>query len=125
MKPPRLNQIWPVVTDEVDRWVGSTSLIVHGCRPYSATIQPSSIAIHGSGMLHSAILRIHWLFASLRLATMTNAATNTNRNHSPSPTMMRNDQKIGATFGIVSLTAARICSGVASTTAGVYFLSSS
>ena len=39
--------------------------------------------------------------------------------------MMRNDQKIGATFGIVSLTAARICSGVASTTFGVYFLSSS
>jgi hypothetical protein len=37
---------------------------------------------------------------------------------------MRNDQKIGATLGIVSSTAARICSGVASTTAGVYFLSS-
>jgi len=31
--------------------VGSTSLMIHGWRPYSATIQPSSAAIHGSGML--------------------------------------------------------------------------
>src|SRR5215471_16167773 len=125
MKPPRLNQTWPAVTDDVDRCVGSTSLIDHGWRPYSATIQPSSIAIHGNGMLHIATWRIHWLVATTRRATMTNADTKTNRNHRPSPTMTRNDQKIGATFGIVSSTAMRICSGVASTTAGVYFLSNS
>src|SRR5258705_6283435 len=110
-------------TVEVERWVGRTSLIVHGWRPYSATIQPSSDAIHGSGMLHSASLQIHRLFARLRRATMMNADAKMNRNQSPRPTMTRNDQKIGKTFRIVSLTAARICSGVASTTAGAYFLS--
>ena len=67
---------------------------------------------------------IQRLRARLRRARMKNAAPNTNRNQTPRPTMMRNDQKIGATFGIVSLTAARICSGVASTTFGVYFFSS-
>src|ERR1700694_158925 len=115
MNPARLIATSPAVTDDVDRCVGSTSLIAHGWRPYSATIHPNSIAIQGKGMLHSASFRIHLLFARRRRATTRNADANTNRNHRPSPTMMRNDQKIGATLGIVSLTAARIWSSVAST----------
>jgi hypothetical protein len=39
--------------------------------------------------------------------------------------MIRNDQNIVDTLGIVSATAALICSGVASTTLAVYFFSSS
>ena len=39
--------------------------------------------------------------------------------------MIRNAQNIGATRGIVSAAASLICSGVASTTFAVYFLSSS
>ena len=39
--------------------------------------------------------------------------------------MIRNDQNIVATFGIVSSVAARICSGVASTTLRVYLRSRS
>src|ERR1700737_610147 len=124
MNPARLVATSVAVTEEVDRCVGSTSLIVQGWRPYSATIQPSSIAIHGRGMLQRASFRIHWLFARRRRATMMNADANTNRNQRPRPTMRRNDQKIGKTLGIVSSTAARIWSGVASTTAGAYFLSS-
>ena len=34
---------------ETPRKVGSTPSMTHGWRPYSATNQPSSAAIHGSG----------------------------------------------------------------------------
>jgi hypothetical protein len=34
--------------------VGSTPSTVHGWRPNSATNQPSSAAIHGAGIIHTA-----------------------------------------------------------------------
>jgi hypothetical protein len=39
---------------ETARNVGNTPSITQGCRPTSATIQPSSAASHGSGRLNSA-----------------------------------------------------------------------
>ena len=42
--------------------------MVHGCRPYSATIQPISAAIQGSGMLYSASLSSQLCRRMLRFA---------------------------------------------------------
>ena len=44
-------------TDETPSAVGRTSSITQGWRPYSATIQPSSAAIQGSGRLRHAARR--------------------------------------------------------------------
>src|SRR5262249_24470626 len=41
-------------TGDPPRKVGSTPSMAQGCRPYSATIQPSSPAIHGSGSARKA-----------------------------------------------------------------------
>ena len=70
---------------DTERNVGSTPLIVHGWRPYSATIQPSSQATHGSGMLHTARRSSQRCGARLRSARKKNDAAKMNRNSMPKP----------------------------------------
>ena len=53
---------------EVDGRVGSTSPMVQGWRPYSATIQPSSAAIQGAGMLKTTAFSSQRFRSNTRLA---------------------------------------------------------
>src|SRR5665647_272474 len=99
MKPPRLVATCAADTDDTPSAVGSTPSIAHGWLPYSATIQPSSIASHGSGRLHSAARKSQRWRSSWRLADSQNAYPNNAMNHRPQPTMMRNDQNKTGTFG--------------------------
>jgi len=48
--------------------VGSTSPMLQGWRPYSATIQPSSIAIQGAGMLNRIVFKSQRFWWNTRLA---------------------------------------------------------
>ena len=58
----------PMLSEEADKNVGRTSPMVQGWRPYSATNQPSSAAIHGAGIDHSAARSSHLRLSATRLA---------------------------------------------------------
>src|ERR1035441_4806014 len=58
-KPESVNKTCAVDTEEDARNVGSTPSIAQGCRPYSATNQPSSAASHGSGSDHRKARNSH------------------------------------------------------------------
>ncbi len=64
----QLNSTLCASVPETPRKVGSTPSITQGWRPYSATIQPSSAANHGSGRLHSAAHRNKRYLSSRRVA---------------------------------------------------------
>src|SRR5450432_1096589 len=108
-----LNSTWPAETDDTPSAVGSTPEIAHGWRPYSATIQPSSIASHGSGRLYNASFRYQRLASSRRLLASQNEYANRTMKYMPQATMMRNDQNSTGTFGIVLSAARRMSAGVA------------
>ena len=50
MKPIKLKYKLPADNDDVDKCVGNMPEIVQGWRPISATSQPISAAIHGTGI---------------------------------------------------------------------------
>src|SRR3569623_3671889 len=101
MKPVRLTSTWPAETLETPSAVGSTPSIAQGWRPYSATIQPSSIASQGSGRLHSAIFRYQRCRSSRRVADSQKEKAKSVLKYLPQPAIRRNDQNSTGTFGIV------------------------
>ena len=98
---------WPLLVEDTPMKVGSTPSIAHGWRPYSATIQPSSAASHGSGRLHRAMRRKRG-FSSLRLLDSRKAQANRAMKKKPSATMIRNEKNSTGTFGTVSQAARSI-----------------
>src|ERR1035437_2838726 len=104
---------------DADRKVGRTPSIVQGGRPFSATNQPSSEDIHGSGMISIASRRNHTWRSRRRFAESQNEKPKKAMKKKPIPTMKRNDQNSGSTAGTVSQAAFSICSGVASVTLSV------
>src|SRR4051812_10906938 len=99
--------------------------MAHGWRPYSATIQPSSIASHGNGRLHNAAFRYQRWRSSSRRADSQNEYANSAMNHRPQPTIRRNDQNSTGTFGIVLAAAFRMSAPVAVAGSAITRLSSS
>ena len=67
MKPIKLKYKLPADKDDVDKCVGNMPEIVQGWRPISATIQPISAAIHGTGIEYSDKRSNHVCFSQLRL----------------------------------------------------------
>src|SRR5690606_26809538 len=118
-KPVRLKARSLTVSEDTDSQVGSTSPTVHGCRPTSATNQPASEAIHGSGMEYSAKRSSALLLPTVRRAEAANAQMNRTSMMKPAATITRKVQNRGPTGGMLSRTAAWICSSVASTTLSV------
>src|SRR5665811_47123 len=104
---------------DADRKVGRTPSIVQGCRPFSATNQPSSEDIQGNGMISTASQRNHTWRSRQRVAESQKEKAKKAMKKKPIPTMNRNDQNSGSTSGTVSQAAFSICSGVASVTLSV------
>src|ERR1700687_3453069 len=98
---------------EAERNVGYTPSMVQGCRPFSATIQPSSLDIQGSGVARMARRRNQRCCSNVRLADSQKAKAKKAMKKNPMPTMKRNDQMSVNTLGTVSHAALSICSGAA------------
>src|SRR5699024_7600834 len=116
---PIENQRSPVVNAEFATPTGNTSKIAQGCLPYSAKNQPDSIATHGNGRPKSNALSKNLFVPTVFLIFATNAPMRRSSNKPPANIIIRNDQKVGPTSGIVSAAACFICSSVASTTLSV------
>src|SRR5262249_16870235 len=117
-KPLRLNQTWLAGMLETERKVGSTPSMVQGWRPYSATIQPSSLDIQGRGNASNASRRYQRCFSKSRLADSQKENGKKVMKKKQMPTMKRKAQNRTGTLGTVSHAAFSICSGVASVTLG-------
>src|SRR5690606_41631419 len=98
--------------------------MVQGWRPYSATNQPISHEIHGSGRNHSAQRSSQRRSAKSPFTEYHSAAPNSASIAKPSATMMRKVQNSGVTLGSVSRAARSISSGVTSSIEATYFFSS-
>src|SRR5450755_3733244 len=105
----RLVATCAVDTDETPSAVGRMPSMAQGCLPYSATIQPSSAASHGSGRLYSATRRYQRWRCRLRVDASQNEYANSAMNQKPQATINRNDQNKTGTLGMV-LAAARAMS---------------
>ncbi|MOA13717.1 hypothetical protein D3C78_1337790 [compost metagenome] len=101
----RLNQSCPGCSKETEADTGSTSLMVQGWRPNSATNQPASMAIQGSGMLQNSALSRRGDCTSLPRHSCRKAAAKSPSSTTPIPTISRKLQKSGATWGMESSTA--------------------
>src|SRR5664280_1942695 len=99
-------------SSEVARKVGSTPSMIQGCRPNSATNQPSSAASQGSGNAQSAI-RNSQSGASASRIVYQSEIRNTASSTKPNSTMKRKMKKMEGTLGTVDQAASWICSGVA------------
>src|ERR1035441_8843810 len=113
MKPRRDSHTLVAEVVETPRNVGSSPSMAHGCRPYSATIQPSSAANQGNGKLYKATRRNQRFRSSRWRDAKKNATANKAMRKIPSATMNRKLQKRTGTFGTVDHAARSICSDVA------------
>src|SRR5476651_39680 len=86
--------------------------MIQGCRPNSATNQPSSAASQGSGKVQSASRNSQRGASASRIVYQSEIA-NTASSTKPNSTMKRKVKKIEGTLGTVDQAASRICSGVA------------
>ncbi|MNH37581.1 hypothetical protein D3C79_985000 [compost metagenome] len=79
--------------------------MVQGWRPNSATNQPASMAIQGSGIDQNSALSSRVDCTSRPRHSCRKAAAKSTSNTTPMPTIRRKLQKSGATWGMESSTA--------------------
>src|SRR5450756_941744 len=96
-------------SSEVARKVGSTPSMIQGCRPNSATNQPSSTASQGSGNAQSARWNSQRGASASRIVYQSET-TNTASSAKPNSTMKRKVKKIEGTLGTVDHAASWILS---------------
>src|SRR3977135_3386449 len=97
-------------SSEVAKKVGSTPSMIQGCRPNSATNQPSSAASHGSGRAQSASLNPQRGASPSRIVYQSEIK-NTASSAKPNNTIKRKVKKIDGTLGTVDQAASWICCG--------------
>src|ERR1700694_617168 len=112
VKPMMVRTRLKTPSSEVARKVGSTPSMIQGCRPNSATNQPSSAASQGSGKAQSAS-RNSQRGASASRIVYQSEVKNTASSAKPNNTMKRKVKKMDGTPGTVDQAASWICSGVA------------
>src|ERR1700737_1692716 len=95
-------------SSEVSRKVGSTPSMIQGCRPNSATNQPSSAASQGSGKAQSAS-RNSQRGASASRIVYQSEVKNTASSAKPNNTMKRKGKKKKRTAGDGDQTSTGIC----------------
>src|SRR5690554_192343 len=97
---PSVSKTSPSVNWETARSVGKISPMAQGWRPYSATNQPISQAIHGNGSENSANRSSQRGLFSVRRATCQVAKANSTSMLKPAATIMRKLQNSGQTLGM-------------------------
>ena len=105
-------QICGAVRLDAPRKVGKTLSTAHGWRPNSASSQPDSMAIQGSGIITTANSSSHFVSCRLRV-TIRKAAAKNAMKAKPMAAMMRKTTNSTGTSGTVSQAAFWISAGLA------------